>query len=596
MRILLLTHAFNSLTQRLYVELTALGHEISIEFDINDSVTVEAVALFKPHLILAPYLRRAIPEAIWRGHVCLIVHPGIVGDRGPSALDWAILNGEYEWGVTVLQAEAEMDAGPVWASETFPMRAAKKSSLYRNEVTEAAVRAVTTAIERLPAYQAGSWRPQAVALRPMHALMRQSERAIDWAKDATATVLAKLNCGDGFPGVRDSLFGQACQIYNGRVFPARGTPGEVLGRAGEGVVRATADGAVWIGHCKVEGGIKLPVAGVFGEMVRLVEMDALPNPPQPPFTKGGSNFKGDSGVPPFLKGGTGGISIDPDPDIAYEEANEVGYLHFDFYNGAMSTSACERLLAAYVAAKQRPTRVIVLMGGADFFSNGLDLNRIEAADSPPDESWRNINAMDDLCRAILTTDSHLTVSTLRGNTGAGGAFLALAADLVWARRGVILNPHYKNMGNLYGSEYWSYLLPRRVGAEKAAQIMRNRLPLGADQATREGFLDVAFGDDQAAFEAEVRDRAEAMAAAADFAAQLEAKRQRRAADEAAKPLNAYRAEELKHMQRNFYGFDPSYHVARHHFVRKTLHSWTPRHLAIHRELGWVVPPDSDPGQ
>jgi putative two-component system hydrogenase maturation factor HypX/HoxX len=45
------------------------------------------------------------------------------------------------------------------------------------------------------------------------------------------------------------------------------------------------------------------------------------------------------------------------------------------------------------------------------------------------------------------------------------------------------------------------------------------------------------------------------------------------------------------MQRNFYGFDPSYHVARHHFVAKTPHSWTPRHLARHRELGWVVPED-----
>jgi len=43
------------------------------------------------------------------------------------------------------------------------------------------------------------------------------------------------------------------------------------------------------------------------------------------------------------------------------------------------------------------------------------------------------------------------------------------------------------------------------------------------------------------------------------------------------------------MRRNFYGFDPSYHVARHHFVRKSLASWTPRHLARHRDLGWTVP-------
>jgi putative two-component system hydrogenase maturation factor HypX/HoxX len=593
MRILFLTHAFNSLTQRLYVELTALGHEISIEFDINDSVTVEAVDLFRPHLILAPYLRRAIPEAIWREHVCLVVHPGIVGDRGPSALDWAILKGEAEWGVTVLQAETEMDAGPVWASQTFPMREAKKSSLYRNEVTEAAVRAVKAAIDRLPDYRAGTWQPRAVPLMPMHALMQQADRAIDWERDATATVLAKLNCADGFPGVRDSLFGQACQLYNGRAFPALGQPGDLLGRAGEGVVRATADGAVWIGHCKVEGGIKLPVAGVFSEATVLGEIPETTNPPPPPFSKGGSDSNGNSGVPPFLKGGAGGIS--PDPDIGYEESASVGYLHFDFYNGAMGTVACERLLAAYQAARQRPTKVIVLLGGADFFSNGLDLNRIEAADSPPDESWRNINAMDDLCRAILTTDSHLTVSALRGNAGAGGAFLALAADRVWARRGVILNPHYKNMGNLYGSEYWSYLLPRRVGVERATQIMRNRLPLGAAEAARIGFLDEAFGDDLRGFEKEIRTRAEALAEAADFAGQLREKNRRRAEDEAAKPLERYRAEELKHMQRNFYGFDPSYHVARHHFVRKTPHSWTPRHLAVHRELGWVVPVDLGEG-
>jgi hypothetical protein len=63
--------------------------------------------------------------------------PGIVGDRGPSALDWAITLQEQSWGVTVLQAESEMDAGPVWATQEFPLRAAAKASIYRNEVTHA---------------------------------------------------------------------------------------------------------------------------------------------------------------------------------------------------------------------------------------------------------------------------------------------------------------------------------------------------------------------------------------------------------------------------------------------------------------------------
>ena len=128
MKILFLTHSFNSLAQRLWVELSRRGHEVSIEFDINDNVAIEAVALFQPDLIVAPFLKRAIPEAVWREHVCLVVHPGIPGDRGPSALDWAIMNGETEWGVTVLQANAVMDGGDIWATRRFPMRAARKSS------------------------------------------------------------------------------------------------------------------------------------------------------------------------------------------------------------------------------------------------------------------------------------------------------------------------------------------------------------------------------------------------------------------------------------------------------------------------------------
>ena len=109
------------------------------------------------------------------------------------------------------------------------------------------------------------------------------------------------------------------------------------------------------------------------------------------------------------------------------------------------------------------------MGGPDFWSNGIHLNLIEAADHPAEESWRNINAMDDLVRDIIVTDRQLTIAALQGNAGAGGVFLALAADRVYARDGVILNPHYKGMGNLYGSEYWTYLLPRRVDAGAGAR-------------------------------------------------------------------------------------------------------------------------------
>ena len=53
-------------------------------------------------------------------------------------------------------------------------------------------------------------------------------------------------------------------------------------------------------------------------------------------------------------------------EIVYSEEDEVGYLSFDFYNGAMSTSQCYRLRDAFLHARSRPTRVIALLGWSRF--------------------------------------------------------------------------------------------------------------------------------------------------------------------------------------------------------------------------------------
>jgi putative two-component system protein, hydrogenase maturation factor HypX/HoxX len=564
MRILLLSHSFNSLSQRIFIELRQAGHEVSVEFDVNDRVTEEAVALFEPDLIVAPFLKRAIPESVWSTHRCIVLHPGIKGDRGPSALDWAIVNAEREWGVTALQANADMDAGDIWASVEFPMREATKASLYRNEVTEAAVAALKLTLARMAE---PGFRPETLdygrpdvrgKLRP---LMRQSDRAIDWRSDDTATILRKIRSSDGSPGVLDRIRGVDCYLYDAHIEGGiRGArPGDVIARRDGAVCRATRDGALWITHLKRANdaeAFKLPASTVLGE--KLADIPDLP-------------------LPPHAR-----VDHRTWQPIRYEEKGQIGWLHFDFYNGAMGTSQCETLRDAYAYARARPTRVIVLAGGADFWSNGIHLNLIEASEHPAEESWRNINAMNDLVREIVATDRQLTIAAIGGNAGAGGVFLALAADRVYARDSVILNPHYKGMGNLYGSEYWTYLLPRRVAPEQARAVVENRLPVGAREAESLGLIDAHFGATREMFGREIARRARELADDRTLATMLEEKNRRRAADETEKPLERYREEELERMRLNFFGFDSSYHVARYNFVRKVPRSRTPLYLAKHR--------------
>jgi putative two-component system hydrogenase maturation factor HypX/HoxX len=546
MRILLLCHSFNSLTQRLHVDLREADHEVSVEFDINDAVTREAVSLFRPDVVVASFLRKAIPEDVWRRVTCLVVHPGIRGDRGPSALDWAILEGAPRWGVTVIEAVGELDAGPVWAWREFPMRKATKSSLYRHEVTRAAVTCVFEALERF-AHGEGPCRDTAmVRARPP---CRRADRAIDWSM-TTAEILARIRSADGAPGAPARLLGRDVLVFD--AYEARGVvsvaPGDVLARSGAALLVATGDGAVWVGHVRTPGPKQIKQRAT-----RLFADAAAQLPEQPGY-----------------------------PAIVCEQDGEVAYLHFPVHNGALATANCLALTETWKQVLQGSARVVVLMGGSDYWSNGLHLGAIEAADSPADESWANITAIDDFVRDVILTTDRIIVAAIRGNAGAGGVFLALAADIVWMRSGVVLNPHYKDMGNLHGSEYWTYLLPRRTGATNAHRIADARLPMGVLEAMRLGLVDAALPEDPQEADDAIRRMAIDLAARTDFPHLLADKRARRAADELSRPLQEYRDEELAHMRRNFRGFDPSYHVARYNFIHKVPKSRTPLTLARHR--------------
>jgi putative two-component system hydrogenase maturation factor HypX/HoxX len=548
LRILFLVSAHNGLSQRTLLALNELEHAVTVAVVDSGAAMEAAVVRYDPELIVCPMLKSIIPASVLRTHRCLVLHPGPEGDRGPSSLDWAIELGMAEWGVTVLEATAELDGGAVWATRTFRMREAGKSSLYRHEVRRAGVEAV---VEAVTAVAGGELVPgpvdygdPRVSGRP-RPVIRQPDRALDWNTDPTATVIRRVRAAEGHPGVLDTVEGIDFHVFGAhREDALRGAPGEIVAQRHGAICRATLDGALWITHLKRPGHFKLPAVRALEAAGHRLDVAELRTPVHaPPFAP--RTFR----------------------EIGYTERRGVGYLRFDFYNGAMSTDQCRRLLDAYRYARSRPTRVIALLGGLDFFSNGIHLNVIEAADDPAQESWANLQAINDVVREVIETHSQLVVSALTGDAAAGGVTLALAADRVLAREDVVLNPYYRHMGGLYGSEYWTYLLPRRVGADMTARLTSAPFePLGANRAAAIGLLDAAFGETAEQFHAGVRRYAERLAR--NTGAELSHKRRARTRDEERRPLAAYRADELARSHQCFFGPDRSYHEARRRFVHK----------------------------
>lgn len=548
MRILILSSAFSGLTQRVQRELVLLGHSIQEHYDLEEHSLRAQLASFAPDVVICPFLTQRIPQDVYQQYLCLVVHPGIEGDRGPSSLDWAISGGAAEWGVTLLQADEEMDAGDIWGTRTFPLREAGKTSIYKREVSAAAIALIKEALVNI---QSGAFSPRPLDYSnpevkgELLPLMRQPERRIDWQNDSTDTIVNKLNAADTNPGVRDKLGGADVNLFGvARERELRGAPGEFLAVYKGSVCRATIDGAVWIKQIKCIGHPSIP-------QLKLPATVALP-------MLLGEDVLSHLGAPQNPQ------AVE---DVWVERAGEVAYVYFNFYNGAASTQQCIQLRNLIREVKQSDAKCIVFMGGDDFFNNGIHLNCIEASADPALESWNNINAIDDVVKEMIETPNQVTIAALRNNAGAGGAVMALACDEVIIREGVVLNPHYKNMG-LYGSEYWTYLMPRRLGHAQAARIVEDCEPMLAHEAMDLGFADVMFEEDWDTFHAKLANYCEQLPNRLDMNEFLRVKAEQRAKDEQDKPLEQYRREELLEMKQIFDDPNAFYHQARREFVFK----------------------------
>ncbi|AGL14592.1 hydrogenase maturation protein [Actinoplanes sp. N902-109] len=567
MRVLLLVSAFNGLTQRVWCALREQGHHVGVQLATHPDAMVGAVRSARPDLILCPFLKERVPAEIWRHVRTVIIHPGPVGDRGPSSLDWAISDSAGSWGVTALQAVEERDAGPVWAARTFPMPPAppRKSSLYAGPVADAALECVAEVLAKAadPGFEPVPAAELTVAVRgarPRPA-MTQADRAFDWSAPAEQ-IIRRIRAADGFPGVRTRLAGLDVFAYDAHPGLSRGArPGTLLARRQGAVLVAAGDSSVWLGHLRDASGaghpVKLPATTLLGARLRDVPHSPLPVGTEPE----GPSYR----------------------QIRYRRTGAIGWLAFDFYNGAMSAGHCRRLLAAFRHAAGQDTRVLVLRGGTDAFSNGIHLNVIEAATDPATSAWANIKAINEICRAVITCTRQVVICAYAGNAGAGGAMLGLGADIVAAREGIVLNPYY-DIG-LYGSELHTFTLPRRVGAATAQRLIDDKLPVDAQQARSLGLVDEVGPRHPEAY-AEWLTALAVRHAHAREAGRVQGAKARRLAGERV-PLDVYETRELAETSSDMFGDRSGFAAARHAFVTKARPAATPAQLRFAPAAGRV---------
>lgn len=579
MKILFLCTAHNSLSQRLYLSLSQL-HAVTVEYALSDNAMREAVRLARPDLIICPFLTTRVPADIYEEYMTLIVHPGPPGDAGPSSLDWVLMgddgseadanllpqkhtlseNGRPYWGVTVLQAEDEFDAGPVWAYEQFPINIDEpgltKSGLYRGAVTRAAVSACLAAVDRINAAaytsapltppltprSSGCQSPVYRAIHPgLHAspafkdlsvglqkpflggpthhrpLLKAGQRDFNIHTNSAREISRRIRCSDSQPGCLTSvLFGHSLYVYGGAieedawVVSNRAAPGAILAVRDDAICLKTTDKrGIWITHVrrvkkKADPKLWPKIPAVTGlRELGLLSRDTIAKLSRPHATQNwakapygtlqevwvdfnvieDSNSNSSNGH--SSSGGSGSGS-----------RVRVAYVYSEFYNGAMSTTQCEKLVDALdfvlsTHSAQHPLAAVVLMGGAGYFSNGIHLNVIEAAADPAQESWDNINRINDVVHYLLhefPRRNILTIAGVRGNAAAGGVALATACDCVVAGAEVVLNPAYRALG-LHGSEYHSISYTARCGSEGARRLLRDMTPISAYDARSMGVVD-----------------------------------------------------------------------------------------------------------
>ena len=226
----------------------------------SDPDFVERLRGFAPDVgVVVAYGHILKPELLaLPRHGMINLHPSLLPElRGAAPVEWAILNGLTQTGVTIMQMEAGLDSGPILLQiphDIDPEATGGELSEHLSEMgaqalVEALALSETNGLEPHPQDQArATYAPK---------LTRETAR-IRWA-DPAERVARLIRALDPRPGAWTELDGREIKLFGARVVEGRGAPGEVQ-KTDDGLQITTGQGAVRIEEVQPAGKARMAAA------------------------------------------------------------------------------------------------------------------------------------------------------------------------------------------------------------------------------------------------------------------------------------------------------------------------------------------------
>ena len=194
-----------------------------------------------------------LPQALLDApkHGCLNIHASLLPRwRGAAPIHRAIMAGDAETGVCIMQMEAGLDTGPVLMRQTTSIGAEETTGQLHDWLSEMGAKLIVEALRRLPELTPEVQPDEGVTYAEK---IDKSEARIDWSAPA-AEVDRKIRGLSPFPGAWCEINGERIKLLGSKLADGAGDAGQVL----DGFVIACADGAVEITRLQRAG--KKPVS------------------------------------------------------------------------------------------------------------------------------------------------------------------------------------------------------------------------------------------------------------------------------------------------------------------------------------------------